>query len=315
MKNIKNSNVLITGGAGFVGSNLANTLMVDNKILVIDDLSMGDFKNLDFSENLTTIKGSVTDLSLLKKVFDENDFDYVFHLAAIASVADSVARPIETHKVNFDSTLMILELLRENKKSLKRLVFSSSAAVYGDEPTLPKIESSIIKPLSPYAVDKFASERMAMVYNSLYGIPCSATRFFNVYGPKQNPASPYSGIISIIVDRLINDGELIIFGDGKQSRDFVYVADVIQALTCIATSTESIGEVYNVGTGTQITLNDLISAIEKISGRLIKKKYEPAREGDIRDSVSQIDKLIQIGYKAKFTLTSGLEKYLENEFE
>ena len=168
---IKNNNILITGGAGFIGSTLANALLPDNKVIVLDDLSMGDFNNLDESINLTKIEGNLVDKELLGKIFSENEFDYIFHLGAVASVADSVARPYETHQVNFDSTMTILEILRTRKSKLKRFVFSSSAAVYGDEPTLPKREESVIRPLTPYAIDKFASEKMAMIYNLLYDIP------------------------------------------------------------------------------------------------------------------------------------------------
>ncbi|KSU19048.1 UDP-glucose 4-epimerase [Lactococcus lactis subsp. lactis] len=312
---IKKNNVLITGGAGFIGSSLANVLLPQNKVTVIDNLSMGDFKNLHESANLTKILGDVTDKKLLTKVFEENDFDYIFHLAAIASVADSVARPYETHQVNFDSTMMILEILRQNKKSLKRFVFSSSAAVYGDEPTLPKTEESTIRPLTPYAIDKFASEKMAMIYYNLYDIPASATRFFNVYGPNQNPNSPYSGFISILVNRLRENTELTIFGDGEQSRDFVYIEDVIQALLLIATSNQSLGEVYNVGTGIKNTINDLTKFAQKFTDKELSIKYDAARQGDIKDSLSDVSKLESIGYKPNFDLVDGMKKYLNYEFK
>ena len=312
---IKKNNVLITGGAGFIGSSLANVLLPQNKVTVIDNLSMGDFNNLQESANLTKILGDVTDKKLLTKVFEENDFDYIFHLAAIASVADSVARPYETHQVNFDSTMMILEILRQNKKSLKRFVFSSSAAVYGDEPTLPKTEESTIRPLTPYAIDKFASEKMAMIYYNLYDIPASATRFFNVYGPNQNPNSPYSGFISILVNRLRENTELTIFGDGEQSRDFVYIEDVIQALLLIATSNQSLGEVYNVGTGIKNTINDLTKFAQKFTDKELSIKYDAARQGDIKDSLSDVSKLESIGYKPNFDLADGMKKYLNYEFK
>lgn len=311
---IQNNNILITGGAGFIGSSLANRLLTTNIITVIDDLSMGDFSKLDESKNLTTIEGSVTDKTLLEKVLGENNFDYIFHLAAVASVADSVARPYETHQVNFDSTMTILEILRRNKKSLKRLVFSSSAAVYGNEPTLPKEEESVIRPLTPYAVDKFASEKMAMVYNDLYKIPVSATRFFNVYGPNQNPSSPYSGFISILVDRLKRRAPLTIFGDGEQARDFVYIDDVLQALILIATSDQSLGQVYNVGTGKKTTLNDLIHLAQRNLGQELDIQYVEPREGDIRLSISSIQKLKKIGYKPKYDLEAGMSEYLDYEF-
>ena len=312
---IKKNNVLITGGAGFIGSSLANVLLPQNKVTVIDNLSMGDFNNLHESANLTKILGDVTDKKLLTKVFEENDFDYIFHLAAIASVADSVARPYETHQVNFDSTMTILEILRQNKKSLKRFVFSSSAAVYGDEPTLPKTEESTIRPLTPYAIDKFASEKMVMIYYNLYNIPASATRFFNVYGPNQNPNSPYSGFISILVNRLRENTDLTIFGDGEQSRDFVYIEDVIQALLLIATSNQSLGEVYNVGTGIKNTINDLTKFAQKFANKELSIKYDAARQGDIKDSLSDVSKLESIGYKPNFDLANGMKKYLNYEFK
>ncbi len=312
---IKNNNILITGGAGFIGSTLANALLPDNKVIVLDDLSMGDFNNLDESINLTKIEGNLVDKELLGKIFSENEFDYIFHLGAVASVADSVARPYETHQVNFDSTMTILEILRTRKSKLKRFIFSSSAAVYGDEPTLPKREESVIRPLTPYAIDKFASEKMAMIYNLLYDIPTSATRFFNVYGPNQNPESPYSGFISILVDRLKNKKELTIFGNGEQTRDFVYVEDVVNALLLIATSDKSRGQVYNVGTGSRITLNDLVKLSQEITGKKISIKFDKEREGDIRDSISDISKLRNIGYEPNVDLALGMKKYLEYEFK
>lgn len=312
---ITKSNILITGGAGFIGSSLANELLPQNKITVIDNLSMGDFNNLHETSNLTKILGDVTDKNLLVKVLEENDFDYIFHLAAIASVADSVARPYETHQVNFDSTMTLLEILRQNKKSLKRFVFSSSAAVYGDEPTLPKQEEGTIRPLTPYAIDKFASEKMTMIYNNLYDVPTSATRFFNVYGPNQNPNSPYSGFISILVDRLRENTELTIFGDGEQSRDFVYIEDVIQALLLIATSEQSFGEVYNVGTRVKNSINDLTKFAQKFTNKELSIKFDDVRQGDIKDSVSDISKLKDIGYSPKFDLSNGMKKYLNYEFK
>ena len=313
---IHSSKIFITGGAGFIGSSLANVLLkYNNKVIVVDDLSMGRFENLIPSTNLITIKGSVTDKELMTKILKEYKFDYIFHLAAVASVAASIAKPLETHEVNFDSTLILLEYLVKHPKNLKRLVFSSSAAVYGNEKRLPKREGSPILPLTPYAIDKFSSERWITIYNTLYGIPTSCTRFFNVYGPKQNPNSPYSGFISILVDRLKNLTELNIFGDGEQARDFVYIEDVIQALILIATSEESLGEVYNVGTGSQSTLNELIELSQVLTQKNIKVNYLENREGDIRHSVSDISKLKAIGYRPKFDINQGMKKYFDYEFK
>ncbi|MDT2737230.1 NAD-dependent epimerase/dehydratase family protein [Enterococcus pseudoavium] len=311
-------NFLITGGAGFIGSTLANHLSKENSVIVIDDLSMGKEENLNKNSNLKFIKGSVTDRELMKDVLSNNSFDYIFHLAAIASVADSVERPVETHQINFESVLMLLELIRAHQKDLKRLVFSSSAAVYGDEPTLPKKEESVIRPLTPYAVDKFAAEQYVLDYNHLYGVNTSAVRFFNVYGPNQNPESPYSGVISILVDRYkkLQNGlatEFTLFGDGSQSRDFVFIEDVIQALLLVATKEEALGKQYNVGTGSAITLKELIAVIDETLEITLPIKHEAERDGDIKDSVSDIARLKSLGYQANFSVQEGMKKYLISE--
>lgn len=308
---------LITGGAGFIGSNLTNYLVKEHKVVVIDDLSMGQQENLKPSANLTFIEGDITDEELMKRVISTNDFDYIFHLAAIASVADSVERPVETHQVNFDSVLMLLELTKEYQKNMKRLVFSSSAAVYGDEPTLPKTEESVIRPLTPYAIDKFAAERFVLSYNELYGIPTSAVRFFNVFGPNQNPKSPYSGVISILVDNFTKksrgeSASFTVYGDGRQSRDFVYVEDVVQALLLIIEREEALGNVFNVGTGIETDLNDLICIISKIIEVELDIEYNSPREGDIEKSLSDVSKLKNIGFEPEYTVKKGLNKYLKN---
>ncbi len=311
-------NYLITGGAGFIGSTLANHVSKENFVIVIDDLSMGKEENLVKNSNLRFIKGSVTDSELMDEIISKNTFDYIFHFAAVASVADSVERPVDTHQVNFESVLMLLELVRKYQKNLKRLIFSSSAAVYGDEPTLPKKEESAICPLTPYAIDKFAAEQYVLAYNHLYGINTSAVRFFNVYGPNQNPESPYSGVISILVDRYKKvqtgeDTQFTLFGDGSQSRDFVFIEDVIQALLLIADKKESLGKQFNVGTGNAITLNELIAVIDKSLGIKLPIAYQPERDGDIKESVSDISRLKGLGYEPNFSIQEGMDKYLTSE--
>lgn len=308
--------ILVTGGAGFIGSTLANYLSENNLVTVVDDLSMGKTSNLKKSDNISFIEGSVTDQNLMKELITTNDFNYIYHLAAIASVADSVERPVETHIVNFDSVLILLELLKNNKIKPERLVFSSSAAVYGDEPSLPKHEESVIRPLTPYAVDKFAAEKYVLSYSDLYGIPTSAVRFFNVYGPNQNPKSPYSGVISIIIDcyeKLLQNkkSKFTIFGDGKQTRDFVYVQDVIQALILVASQKESIGEVYNVGTGLETSLIELINMMDAILDINLPIIHEAPRSGDIPSSYANISKLEHLGFKNNYTVKNGIRKYLE----
>lgn len=309
---------LITGGAGFIGSNLANHLMKDHQVVVIDDLSMGKKSNLIDSPNLTFIEGSVTDQQLMEDTLTNYKFDYIFHLAAIASVADSVARPVETHQVNFDSVLLLLELTRRTQKKLKRLVFSSSAAVYGDEPTLPKKEESVIRPLTPYAIDKFAAESYVLAYSNLYDVPCSAVRFFNVYGPNQNPKSPYSGVISILVDRYKKlqagqEANFTLFGDGSQSRDFVYIDDVIQALLLVADKKTALGRQFNVGTGKALSLNQLIDVMNKSLGLKLPIDYQAERSGDIRDSLADTQRLTTLGFKNNFTIADGIDRYFAFE--
>lgn len=310
--------ILITGGAGFIGSTLANHLGKENVVIVVDDLSMGKVENLEMDRNITFIEGDVADSVLMEEIIRANQFDYIFHLAAVASVADSVARPVETHRVNFESVLMLLELVRKYQPNLKRIVFSSSAAVYGDEPTLPKKEESIIRPLTPYAIDKFAAEQYVLDYCHLYDVPTSAVRFFNVYGPNQNPNSPYSGVISILVDRYKKQlakekAEFTLFGDGSQSRDFVYIEDVIQALLLVAKEEKALGQQFNVGTGKSTTLLELIHSIDQILGTELALKYEAERSGDIRDSLADISKIRSLGYQPKFDILSGMERYLKSE--
>ena len=296
--------ILITGGAGFIGSTLANHLGKENVVIVVDDLSMGKVENLEMDRNITFIEGDVADSVLMEEIIRANQFDYIFHLAAVASVADSVARPVETHRVNFESVLMLLELIRKYQLNLKRIVFSSSAAVYGDEPTLPKKEESIIRPLTPYAIDKFAAEQYVLDYCHLYDVPGSAVRFFNVYGPNQNPNSPYSGVISILVDRYKKQlaGEktsFTLYGDGSQSRDFVYIDDVIQALLLVANKESALGQQFNVGTGKATTLLTLIQTIDQILETELALEYQPERSGDIHDSLADISKIQSIGYRPK----------------
>ena len=310
--------ILITGGAGFIGSTLANHLGKENVVIVVDDLSMGKVENLEMDRNITFIEGDVADSVLMEEIIRANQFDYIFHLAAVASVADSVARPVETHRVNFESVLMLLELVRKYQPNLKRIVFSSSAEVYGDEPTLPKKEESIIRPLTPYAIDKFAAEQYVLDYCHLYDVPGSAVRFFNVYGPNQNPNSPYSSVISILVDRYKKQlaGEktsFTLYGDGSQSRDFVYIDDVIQALLLVANKEAALGQQFNVGTGKATTLLTLIQTIDQILETELALEYQPERSGDIHDSLADISKIQSIGYLPNYDVLSGMKSYLKTE--
>ncbi|MCO5476147.1 NAD-dependent epimerase/dehydratase family protein [Enterococcus gallinarum] len=312
---------LVTGGAGFIGSTLVNNLEKNNnEIVVVDNLSMGKRENLNSSPKITFFEKDVRNRDFVNKLFAEYQFDYIFHLAAVASVADSIERPFETHQVNMEATLDLLELAKETQKNLKRFVFASSAAVYGDDQVLPKSEISRIKPLSPYAIDKYSSEQYVLLYNTLYGLPTSAVRFFNVYGPNQNPSSPYSGVLSIITNHFkkIRNNEkdvFTIFGDGSQTRDFVYVEDVLQALKLVSEKEEALGEVFNVGTGAPSSINDVLGIYESEMNIKPIIQFEESRKGDIKDSVADISKLKKIGFSPNYSLDEGIAEYLKEEIQ
>lgn len=306
------SKILITGGAGFIGSNLAKALVNNkNKVVIVDDLSMGQLKNIQ-GLNVEFLEHDVTDKEFMHHLLKKYKFDYIFFLAAVASVADSVERPLETHAVNQEAVLDTLEFIHHNDLPLKRFVFTSSAAVYGNLPDMPKKETSRVQPLTPYAVDKYASERFTIDYEGLYGLPTVAVRFFNVFGPNQNPKSPYSGVLSIITDKLKNDETFTLYGDGSQTRDFVYVDDVVKALRLVATKTPK-STVYNVAQGGEISLLDIIKTYEKVANKKLKIKKMPERNGDIHKSVADISKIKSIGFKADWSLERGLRAYWEYE--
>lgn len=309
---MKNSKILITGGAGFIGSTLADALISHNEIVVVDDLSMGNVENLPKSAKVHFFNRSIADSLFMEKLLTSWNFDYIFLLAAVASVADTIERPYETHIINQDANISILEMIRKNKLQPKSVLFASSAAVYGDDLSLPKKENSRIEPLSPYAIDKFATERFVINYGKLYNIPTVASRFFNVYGPKQNPNSPYSGVLSLISEAAKKNRKFKIFGDGKQTRDFVYVNDVVNALILLSTNKKALHDVYNVATSTQTELIQVIKIFEKISERKIQIEYGPERIGDIKYSYASIDKLKKLGYKPKYKIEDGLCKYWQN---
>lgn len=307
------SKYLVTGGAGFIGSNLVEKLILrGDSVVIVDNLSMGKIENINcFPEKYVSFyKEDITNYSFMEQLLISEKFDYIVLLGAVASVADSVQNPQRTHIINQEANVNIYEIIRKNKLKIKKLLFASSAAVYGDEPTLPKSEDSIIKPLTPYAIDKFASERYALTYGKLYNIPTIATRFFNVYGPKQNPESPYSGVLSIIKNKLKNDEVFTMYGDGEQTRDFTYIDDVIEAILILLHNTDIKWDVYNVATGKAISLNEIIKIFEKISNKNLKIRYEQERKGDIKKSQADITKIREnVGFNPRFSLELGLKKY------
>lgn len=309
MHEIKNSKILITGGAGFIGSNLIDALITNNEIVVVDDLSMGKLDNLPNSENLHFYKETITDYKFMSELLVKWKFDYIFLLAAVASVADTIERPWVTHEINQDANINILEVIRTEKLHPKKVHFASSAAVYGNNPELPKLEESVIDPLSPYAIDKYATERFVIDYGKLYDIPTVVTRFFNVYGPKQNPSSPYSGVLSLISHALKKNTQFSMFGDGEQTRDFVYVKDVINALQILMTTETAVHNVYNVATARPISLNEVIKNFEKIASTKLNVRYTDARVGDIKKSYANIDSIKRLGYTPMYDIEVGLKEY------
>jgi len=293
----------ITGGAGFIGSNLAQLLAQNNQVVIIDDLSTGKQENLA-GINATLIEGSILDLDLLQSAFQ--GVKCVFHQAAIASVQKSVQDPIGTSRVGIEGTLNVLVAARD--AGVKKVVYASSAAVYGDSPQLPKKEDMCPQPQSPYAVSKVAGEHFCRTFQELYGLETVALRYFNVFGPGQDPTSEYSGVISKFISAMANGLQPTIYGDGEQTRDFVYVKDVVRAN--IQASQSGRG-VYNIASGKRTSLNQLLAIIGEIFGRDPRPKYERARSGDIRDSLADISHALEIGYMPEYSLESGLEETIK----
>lgn len=307
------SKVLVTGGAGFIGSNLVDNLITaGDQVIVVDDLSMGLATNLPKSQQVKFYQKSITNHEFMKELLLREKFDYIYLLAAVASVADSVERPYETHQINQEANIYILEIIRKYHLKIKKLLFSSSAAIYGSNPELPKKEDSIVDPLTPYAIDKFSTERFVVDFGKLYGIPTVAVRFFNVYGPRQNPKSPYSGVLSLISQAIMHRSTFTLFGDGTQTRDFVFVDDVIQALILLTSKSHIVHQVFNVGSGEHVSLLQVLHVYETISGISIKVINRPQRTGDIKNSYASITKLMAVGYKPKYSIRSGLKLYWES---
>ena len=296
---------LVTGGAGFIGSHIVDRLLNDgHEVVVLDDFSTGHRSNLAENEALTIIEGDISNSDTVDDCMQ--GIDWVFHKAAVASVPKTVNDPVGSSLVNYHGTLHLLEAARRN--DVKRFVFASSAALYGDEPTLPKVETMCPVTLSPYAVDKLASESACGMYTKLYGLETVCLRYFNVYGPRQDPSSPYSGVISIFTDKLKNNETPTIFGDGEQTRDFVYVSDVVEANMRAVTTDNGTGEFFNVATGNKITLNNLLKILSEIYSIEFNVNYGEPRMGDIKESYAGIDKAINVlQWKPSIELKNGLE--------
>jgi UDP-glucose 4-epimerase len=304
---LKNKKVVVTGGMGFIGSHLTEKLLGENEVTVIDNESTGKIENIKHllnHKNLTAIKGSIVDLNLTE-IFKEKD--YVFHLAAIPSVPRSVKDPFSSNEANITGTLKVLIAAKD--AGIKKVVFSSSSSVYGDTPTLPKREDMPVNPQSPYAITKATGEMYCRVFEELYGLPTVCLRYFNVFGPRQDPTSQYSAVIPKFITAIMNDESPVIYGDGEQSRDFTFVKNVVDANTLSCESDKT--GIFNIACGRRITINQLVDYINEIQGEEIKSVYADSRPGDIKHSLADISKASDFGYNPKDEFKEELTKTVE----
>jgi len=302
---MKDKRVVISGGAGFIGSNIAEELSTDNEVIIIDDLSSGRIQNIQHltkRSNVSFIQGSITDLSLLHKAFA--GADYIFHQAALASVPLSIDDPLRTNAVNVVGTLNVLVTARDSH--VKKVIFASSCAIYGDTPTLPAREEMPLNPLSPYAVTKAAGEQYCSVFHHVYGLPTVCLRYFNVYGPRQDPKSEYAAVVPKFITAALAGRPLTIFGDGKQTRDFVFVKDVVSA-NVFAAESDAAGA-FNIGSGRQTSVIDLANLVLRLTGRDVAPLYHPTKAGEIRHSFADISRARESGYSPQHNLEQGIKK-------
>lgn len=302
------SPVLVTGGAGFIGSHLVDALLKrGSSVRVLDDFSTGKRANLPDSRRLEVIEGDVADSVTVQQAL--KGCTAFFHLAAIASVERSVQDPVGTHKTNLEGSIVLFE--QAVRAKVQRGIYASSAAVYGDSQELPLLEASELKPQTPYAIDKLAGEQYLAFYHRAQRLKGTAFRFFNVFGPRQDPTSPYSGVISIFLERALRGDPITVYGDGLQSRDFVYVGDVVSALLAGYDDRSDRPElpVFNVGRGTGVTLQDLLAAIQRLPEcpAQLEVKYGAPRKGDIRHSLADNGRLrAELGWTPEVDLVRGL---------
>ena len=302
---------LVTGGAGFIGSHIASALAAGGaRVRVLDDLSTGHRENIDeIGGDIDFIEGSVADESLLKKTLD--GVELVFHEAAIPSVPRSVEAPRQSHIASVDGTFSLLLAARD--AGVRRVVYAASSSAYGDQPTLPKSEEMRPDPLSPYAVAKLVGEYYCQVFTRCYELETVSLRYFNVFGPRQDPGSQYSGVVSRFISALLSGERPVIYGDGEQSRDFTYIDNVVAANLNAATSSAASGKVINVANGERVTLNQLLAELKELTGKQdVTAEYLEPRVGDVRHSLADITIAREVlGYKSKVDLREGLQRTIE----
>ncbi|MCA1615817.1 MAG: SDR family oxidoreductase [Acidobacteria bacterium] len=303
--------VLVTGGAGFIGSHIASAAAARGaRVRVIDDLSTGHLENIgEIKGEIDFLRGGINDEGLLRRALE--GVELIFHEAAIPSVPRSVENPRETHDACVEATFRLLLAAREAR--VRRVVYAASSSAYGDQPTLPKVETMAPDPLSPYAVAKLVGEYYCQVFTRAYGLETVALRYFNIFGPRQDPGSQYSGVISRFISALAAGHRPVIYGDGEQSRDFTYVANAVEANLLAAESARAVGQVINVANGRQTTLNELLAAVKKLTGRAdADAEYRHVRAGDVRHSLADITRARELlGYEPRVALEEGLKLTLD----
>ena len=306
------SKVLVTGGAGFIGSHLTEALLQEgHRVRVLDDFSTGKRENLIFDKkypSLEIIEGDIRNLAICQKAL--KDAEVVFHQAALPSVERSVEDPLGSNAVNAGGTLNILFSAREER--VKRVIYASSSSIYGDTPTLPKHEEMPSNPLSPYALQKYSGEQYCRLFYQLYGLETVSLRYFNIFGPKQDPASIYSAVIPKFIDALLKGHPPLIFGDGEQSRDFTYIDNVVRA-NLLAMSAEHLhGEAINIACGKRVSLNQLLNILKEIVGSKVSPVHEEPRKGDVKHSLADINKGKRLlNYDPQVGIEMGLKKTVE----
>ncbi len=301
---------LVTGGAGFIGSHLCRRLLADgHAVRILDDMSSGSRANIaEIADEVEFVVGNLCDEALLDKVL--TGVDYALHHAAVASVQTSVERPVFEQQVNAVGTLRFFEAAR--RAGVGRVVFAGSAAAYGNNPTVPKREQMIPEPESPYAISKVMGEYYARVYSQIYGLEVVCLRYFNVFGPRQDPSSPYSGVISIFAESMLKGNPPIIFGDGEQSRDFVYVDNIVEANMRACVAPGAAGRVYNIGCAQSISILQLVAALNEALGTEVQPDFRPARPGDVRVSLADIAcARAELGYEPVAQFAKGLQRTIE----
>jgi nucleoside-diphosphate-sugar epimerase len=297
---------LITGGAGFIGSNIARKVVSEGgEVVIIDDFSTGYESNLeDIKNDITLIRGDICDMETVRKATEGVDF--VHHHAAMVSVVRSVEDPQRTNEVNIGGTINLLVAARD--AGVKRFVFAGSSSAYGDNPTLPKQEDMKAEPLSPYAVSKLAGEMYVKVFNDVYGLPAVTLRYFNIFGPYQDPTSQYAAVIPIFIKRLDMGESPIVYGDGEQSRDFTYIDNAVRANLLATRAERAPGAVINVACGERFTLNELLTRLHALVGKSIEATYEAARPGDVKHSLGDISRARDVlGYEPLVSFEDGLK--------